>query len=135
MVRSGNDGLVRPPVPIGAIRTPGTSSWMDRLNFDAGRAPRAIPRDGIISGYVLKLARESIDHTQVEIAQQLRIDPQTVHSWETGRRSLAATNVRDLVDLRLRLFNLGVDTALVDSLNPALEADYIISQMVVTERD
>jgi transcriptional regulator with XRE-family HTH domain len=101
-----------PPVPVAWVHQPGPS------------------RDGIIAGYVLKLARESINHTQVELAQQLGIDPHTLHSWEIGRRPLAATHVRDLMRLRSRLFGLGVDPTLVDSLNPALEADYILSQVL-----
>jgi transcriptional regulator with XRE-family HTH domain len=91
--------------------------------------------DGTISGYVFKLARESVNCTQVEMAQQLAMDPQTIHSWETGRRSLAATNVRDLVQLRVNLLSLGVDPALVEGLNPALEADYILSCMLATGSD
>jgi len=87
-------------------------------------------RDGIIAGYLLKLARESTGCTQAEMAQRLSIDPHTLHSWETGRRSLAATNVRDLVQLRLQLFNLGVDSLLIDCLNTALEADYILSEIL-----
>lgn len=87
-------------------------------------------RDGIIAGYLLKLARESTGCTQIEMAHRLAIDPHTLHSWETGRRSLAATNVRDLVQLRLQLFNLGVDPTLIDCLDTALEADYILNEIL-----
>jgi transcriptional regulator with XRE-family HTH domain len=97
-----------------------------------GRTPKTTSRDGVISGYVLKLARESINCTQVELAQQLAVDPNTIHSWETGRRSLAATSVRDLAQIGLRLSNLGVNPALIDGLNPALEADHILNRTLST---
>lgn len=87
-------------------------------------------RDGIIAGYLLKLARESAGCTQIEMAQRLSIDPHTLHSWETGRRSLAATNVRDLVQLKLHLFNLGIEPLLIDCLETALEADFILNEIL-----
>src|SRR5207249_9473076 len=34
-----------------------------------------------------------------------------------------------------RLFSLGVDHTLIDSLDPALEADYIVNRMLMTELD
>lgn len=94
----------------------------------SGHRQSASSRDGIVAGYVLKLARESVNHTQTELAQRLEIDPQTLHSWEIGRRSLTATHVRDLMRLKWQLLDLGVDPTLVESLDPAMEADYILHQ-------
>lgn len=99
------------------------------------RARRPRNRDGIIAGYVLKLARESTEWTQTEMARHLSVEPHTIHSWETGRRSLAHTNVRELLELRLKLIKLGVQAELIDSLHPALEADYILSQTMGMETD
>ncbi|TMC11950.1 MAG: helix-turn-helix domain-containing protein [Chloroflexi bacterium] len=83
-------------------------------------------RDGIIAGYVLKLARESVGLTQPAMAAALDVDAGTVQSWETGRRSLAATSVRDFVRLRLRLLHLGVAGNVIDAIDDALSADYIL---------
>ena len=84
------------------------------------------PRDGIIAGYVLKLARESAGLTQPALAEALDVDTGTLQSWESGRRSLAATSVRDFVRLRLCLLNLGVRPRLIDAIDDALSADHIL---------
>src|SRR5215471_16663246 len=93
--------------------------------MSAGGA-RFQPRDGIIAGYVLKLARESAGLTQPALAEALDVDTGTLQSWESGRRSLAATNVRDFVRLRLCLLNLGVRARLIDAIDDALSADHIL---------
>jgi transcriptional regulator with XRE-family HTH domain len=94
------------------------------------RVSDAQSRDGIIAGYVLKLARESIGLTQPALAAALEVDTDTLQSWETGRRSLAATNVRDFVRLRLRLLHLGVAANVIDSIDDALSADYILGSVL-----
>jgi len=79
---------------------------------------------------VLKLARESVGLTQPAMAAALDVDAGTVQSWETGRRSLAATSVRDFVRLRLRLLHLGVAGNLIDAIDDALSADYILGSVL-----
>jgi transcriptional regulator with XRE-family HTH domain len=92
-------------------------------------------RDGIVAGYVLKLARESIGLTQPALAVALEVDTDTLQSWESGRRSLAATNVRDFVRLRLRLLHLGVAANVIDSIDDALSADYILGSVLHARPD
>ena len=72
---------------------------------------------GLISGYVLKLSRESMGLTQEVLAEKLDVDKHTVQAWESGRRPLSATRVCGFVDLRNRLQALGAEAPLVDSLS------------------
>jgi transcriptional regulator with XRE-family HTH domain len=91
------------------------------------------PRDGIIAGYVLKVARESVGLTQPALAAALDVDTGTLQSWESGRRSLAGTSVRDLVRLRLCLLHLGVAAAVIDAIDDALSADHILGSVLHTD--
>lgn len=105
-----------------------------------GLAPaqaRARRRDceGAISGYVLKLIRESIGLTQESLARQLNVDPQTVQGWESSRRPLTATRSGAMVDLRRRLRALGAAPGLLEALNHAMEADYLLSYALSTDLD
>jgi transcriptional regulator with XRE-family HTH domain len=97
-----------------------------RLAQRRRRTVRGHGRDGVIAGYVLKVARESAGVTQPELAGVLDIDTGTLQSWESGRRSLAGTSVREFVRLRLRLLELGVSARLIDALDDALSADHIL---------
>ncbi|MDF3291914.1 helix-turn-helix domain-containing protein [Streptomyces silvisoli] len=81
---------------------------------------------GAISGYVLRLARESIPLTQAEFAELLEGDVRTVQGWESGRRPLANMRAGALLDLTRRLLALGADQNLVRLLDPAMDADRII---------
>jgi transcriptional regulator with XRE-family HTH domain len=89
--------------------------------------------DGIIAGYVLKLARESAGLTQPALAEALDIDTGTLQSWESGRRSLAATNVRDFMGLRLRLLGLGVQPRLIEAIDEALSADHVLDHVLSSD--
>ena len=82
---------------------------------------------GLISGYVLKLIRESLELTQEGLAEDLDVDKHTVQAWESGRRPLSATQVFGFVDLRNRLRVLGAAAPLVDSLSAAMEADHVLA--------
>jgi hypothetical protein len=87
----------------------------------------------LISGYVLKLTRESVGLTQESLAEKLEVDKHTIQAWESGRRPLGATRVRGFVDLRNRLRALGAAASLVDSLSAAMEADYVLGHMLRTD--
>jgi DNA-binding XRE family transcriptional regulator len=65
-----------------------------------GGGDTARPRDGIITGYLLKLIRQSAGLSQEGLAEQVGVDSNTVQGWETGRRSLTGTRVATLVELR-----------------------------------
>jgi transcriptional regulator with XRE-family HTH domain len=83
--------------------------------------------EGIITGYVLKLVRESIGLSQERLAEALSVDPHTIQGWESGRRPLMATQVRVFVDLCQRLTLLGARPELVESLDTAISADHLLT--------
>jgi transcriptional regulator with XRE-family HTH domain len=93
----------------------------------------ARPRDGIITGYLLKLIRQSTGLSQEGLAEQVGVDSNTVQGWETGRRSLTGTRVATLVELRHRLRQLGADPQLVGALEDAAEADYVLAYTLGNE--
>jgi transcriptional regulator with XRE-family HTH domain len=65
--------------------------------------------EGRISGYVLKVIRESLGHTQERLAERLGVSAATIQGWESGRRPLMAMSVGNLMALRAdRLYgNIG----------------------------
>ena len=82
---------------------------------------------GIVAGYVLRLARESIPLTQEAATQDLEVDLGTVQGWESGRRPLSNVRAGALLDLRRRLAALGADQRLLALLEPAMDADRILT--------
>ena len=93
----------------------------------------ARPRDGIITGFLLKQIRQSTGLSQEGLAERLGMDPNTVQGWETGRRSLTGTRVATLVELRHRLRQFGGDPHLLAALEDAAEADYVLAYTLGTE--
>ena len=98
-----------------------------------GGGDTARPRDGIITGYLLKLIRQSTGLSQEGLAEQIGVDRNTVQGWETGRRSLTETRVATLVELRHRLRQLGADPQLLGALEDAAEADYVLAYTLGAE--
>jgi len=90
-------------------------------------SPRCL---GVVSGFLLKLIRESTGLTQVGLAEQLGVDVASVQGWESGRRPLAALRAEDLVRLRTRLLRCGAQPTLLAMLEDAIQADLIISDTV-----
>jgi transcriptional regulator with XRE-family HTH domain len=90
-------------------------------------SPRCL---GAVSGFLLKLIRESVGLTQVQLAEQLGVDVASVQGWESGRRPLTALRVADLAWLRSRLLRYGAQPGLLAMLADAIEADLIIAQVV-----
>ncbi|MBQ1076507.1 helix-turn-helix transcriptional regulator [Micromonospora sp. C31] len=84
------------------------------------------PTRGDVTGYLLKLIRESIPLTQ----EQLGVDRATVQSWESGRRPFLAVPFGHAVRLRQNLGRLGADSILLDALPDAAEADVILAAML-----
>jgi hypothetical protein len=82
---------------------------------------------GAVTGFVLRLARESIPRTQAGLAEVLGVDVDTLQGWESGRRPLANMRAGALLDLRRRLPVLGADASLVQWLDAAMDADRIIA--------
>lgn len=95
------------------------------------RPSRGSPRClGVVSGYVLKVLRESLGLTQVTLAEKLQVDVGTVQGWESGRRPLTALRTSDLTRLRTRLVALGSPLDIFSVLRAALEADLVIGDAV-----
>jgi transcriptional regulator with XRE-family HTH domain len=98
-----------------------------------GFRPDGRPRQGLITGYLLKLIRESAGLTQETLAEQLGVDTNTIQGWESGRRSLTGTRVATLVQLRHRLRQLGADPRLLGVMDDAAEADYVLAYALGNE--
>jgi transcriptional regulator with XRE-family HTH domain len=105
----------------------------DATRTGGGLRPDGRPREGLITGFLLKLIRESAGLTQETLAEQLRVDRNTIQGWESGRRSLTGTRVATLVQLRHRLRQLGADPRLLAALDDAAEADYVLAYALGTE--
>lgn len=82
---------------------------------------------GIVSGFVLKLARESSGLTQERLAEELGAAVSTVQGWESGRRPLSAINVGELLLLCARLTRIGAPASTARHLLEAIEADQVLS--------
>ncbi|UOZ03380.1 helix-turn-helix transcriptional regulator [Amycolatopsis sp. WQ 127309] len=82
---------------------------------------------GVVSGYVLKLARQTAGLTQERFAEHLAMDVSTIQGWESGRRPLAAMNAGDFVRLCARVRRLGAPATTGRHLRTALEADLVLS--------
>jgi DNA-binding XRE family transcriptional regulator len=89
-----------------------------------GQGSRSI---GIVSGFVLKLARESTGLTQDKLADELAVGVHTVQGWESGRRPLSAINAGELLSLCARLTRLGAPASTGRHLLEAIEADQVLS--------
>lgn len=85
---------------------------------------------GAVSGFLLRLIRESAGLTQVQLAEQLGVDVASVQGWESGRRPLAALRAADLMRLRYRLLSCGAQPILLATLEDAIQADLIIAETV-----
>jgi transcriptional regulator with XRE-family HTH domain len=89
--------------------------------------------DGIITGYLLKLLRQSAGLSQEALAEQVGVDSNTIQGWESGRRSLTGTRVATLVQLQHRLRQYGADPKLLALVEDAAEADYVLSYALTAE--
>ncbi|WP_410659497.1 helix-turn-helix domain-containing protein [Amycolatopsis sp. lyj-112] len=80
-----------------------------------------------MTGFVLKLARQSGGLTQERLAEHLAVDGSTVQGWESGRRPLSAMPAGDFVRLCSRLSRLGAPSSTGRHLRAAVEADLVLS--------
>ncbi len=85
---------------------------------------------GAVSGFLLKLIRESAGLTQVQLAEKFGVDVASVQGWESGRRPLTALRAADLVRLRSRLLREGARRTLLAMLEDAIQADVIVAETV-----
>ncbi|ADB34573.1 transcriptional regulator, XRE family [Kribbella flavida DSM 17836] len=89
-----------------------------------------VPELGVVSGYLLKLIRGSLGCTQVELAERLGVDDNTVQGWESGRRPLSALRAVDLSRLSQRLTLLGAPAVATSLLATAIEADGFLTTAI-----
>lgn len=102
---------------------------MPRQRTPTGTAGTPEPR-GTVTGHLLQLIRDHIGHTQETLAEHLRVDLNTLKSWESGRRPLANTKVADLRGILRRLRLLGGDPVLLDLLDTAVDVDLFLSDVL-----
>jgi transcriptional regulator with XRE-family HTH domain len=98
-----------------------------------GGGPVGRSRDGVITGYLLKLLRQSAGLSQEALADQVGVDSNTVQGWESGRRSLTGTRVATLVQLQHRLRQQGADPKLLALFEDAAEADCVLSYALTAD--
>lgn len=88
------------------------------------------PRSGIISGYVFRLIREQLEHTQEGLAERFGVSVDTVAGWESGRRPLTAVPVGQMLVHRHRLLHSGAPPTLLLALERAMEADVLLASAI-----
>jgi transcriptional regulator with XRE-family HTH domain len=98
-----------------------------RTTLTGGQGTPQRGRGGIVSGYVFRLIREQLGHTQEALAEWFRISPDTVAGWESGRRPLTAVPVGQMLMYRHQLLQLGSAPALLLALERAMEADVLLA--------
>ncbi|MPZ64437.1 MAG: helix-turn-helix domain-containing protein [Pseudonocardiaceae bacterium] len=85
-------------------------------------SPRCL---GVISGFLLKLIRESAGLTQARLAEHLDVDVATIQGWESSRRPLTSLQASELVRLRSQLLQCGAEPIALGGLDDAIHADLI----------
>ncbi|MEV0262544.1 helix-turn-helix transcriptional regulator [Streptomyces sp. NPDC050617] len=98
-----------------------------RQTLTGGQGVTGRPRAGVVSGYVIRVIREQLGLTQEEAAEQLRVSADTIAGWESGRRSLTAVPVGQMLAHRHRLMRIGAAPAILQALDRALEADVLLA--------
>ncbi|MFE7141950.1 helix-turn-helix domain-containing protein [Streptomyces sp. NPDC057644] len=101
-----------------------------RTALTSGRGTPRKGRGGVVSGYVFRLIREQLNHTQETLADRLRVSPDTVAGWESGRRPLTAVPVGQMLVHRHQLLRLGTPPALLLALERAMEADVLLAAVL-----
>ncbi|MGW0865693.1 helix-turn-helix domain-containing protein [Streptomyces sp. NPDC002611] len=96
-----------------------------------GRPSR--PRIGVISGYAFRVIREQLGHTQEDVAEQLKVSPDTIAGWESGRRPLTAVPLGHMLVHRRRLMRMGTSPSLLQALERAIEADVLLASALDEE--
>lgn len=86
--------------------------------------------EGVISGAILRLIRTQLGLSQEQAAEALGVDPNTIKSWETGRRPLARISVQRLRALMRALNRLGAHPTLLDQLDTAIDVDLVLGQII-----
>lgn len=85
---------------------------------------------GVISGAVLRAARNTARLTQEDAAGLLAADLGTVKGWETGRRPLGRVQAGRLSLIKRRLREHGARPTLLGALDTAIDADAFTARAV-----
>ncbi|MGB2571482.1 helix-turn-helix domain-containing protein [Micromonospora citrea] len=91
---------------------------------------RSAPHRGEVTGYLLKLIRESIPMTQEQLAAELAVDRATIQSWESGRRPFTAVALGQSIVIRQKSARLGAESTLLAAVDDAAEADFILASVL-----
>ncbi|GHI08634.1 hypothetical protein Scel_69550 [Streptomyces cellostaticus] len=98
-----------------------------------GQGSRGRGRAGVISGYVFRVIREQLGHTQDSLAEAFHVSTDTVAGWESGRRPLTAVPVGQMLVHRHRLMQMATAPALLAVLERAVEADMLLARALEDE--
>lgn len=98
-----------------------------RSTLTGGQGSAERGRAGIVSGYVFRVIREQLGHTQDGFAETFGVSSDTVAGWESGRRPLTSVPVGQMLVHRHRLMTMGTAPALLASLERAMEADVLLA--------
>ncbi|KUF17246.1 helix-turn-helix domain-containing protein [Streptomyces silvensis] len=98
-----------------------------RSTLTDGRGTSGRGRAAIISGYVLRVIREQLGHTQEGFAEAFKVSPDSVAGWESGRRPLTSVPVGQMLVHRHRLMRTGAAPELLAALERAMEADVLLA--------
>src|SRR5689334_11495768 len=88
---------------------------------------QSVPAPGQISGFVLRLARQSAGVTQEKLAEVLSVDVSTNQGWESGRKPLSAVSAGGFLRLCARLSRMGAPASTGRHLREAIEADQVLA--------
>ncbi|GAB7101857.1 hypothetical protein JCM4814A_01710 [Streptomyces phaeofaciens JCM 4814] len=100
-----------------------------------GTGSRSRADIGVVSGFVLRMLRESIPLPQIVLAERLGIDLGTLQGWESGRRPLGNVRTMDMLQLRRTLARLGADGTLLGWLDAAMDADRLLTAVLRPSAD
>ncbi|GAA0989543.1 hypothetical protein GCM10009551_046640 [Nocardiopsis tropica] len=101
-----------------------------RETLTPGQGMSTGTRRGLVSGFVLRLAREQLSLSREVLAERLLVSPDTLAAWETGRRPLTAVPIGQLLTHRHALLRLGVQPVLLAALDRALESDVLLAMLL-----
>ena len=80
----------------------------DRTTLTRSRGTSQRRRTGMVSGYVFRVIREQLDHTQESLADAFKVSTDTIAGWESGRRPLTSLTVGQKLLHRHLLMRMGV---------------------------
>ncbi|MEU9033162.1 helix-turn-helix transcriptional regulator [Streptomyces sp. NPDC048383] len=105
----------------------------DRTTLTRSRGTANRSRTGMVSGYVFRVIREELDHTQQSLADAFKVSTDTIAGWESGRRPLTSLTVGQKLLHRHLLMRMGVSPALLRALDRGLEADVLLADALTDE--